>query len=119
MQSNGKSRRRHSEEFKQQVMTACAQPGASVAEVARSFDLNDNLVHQWRRGRGSSFQRTVDAVPGFVALSLPAPLLHEPATSTSVEGIRIEVKRGPLSISVTWPVTAASELAAWMRELLR
>lgn len=119
MQSNGKSRRRHSEEFKQQVIAACAQPGASVAEVARSFDLNDNLVHQWRRGRGSSCLRTVDAVPGFVALSLPAPSSHEPATITSVEGVRIEVKRGPLNISVTWPVAAASELAAWMRELLR
>jgi hypothetical protein len=30
MQGIGKSRRRHSEKFQQQVMGACAQPGASV-----------------------------------------------------------------------------------------
>lgn len=72
MHSNGKPRRRHSKEFKQQVIAACAQPGASVAAGARSFELNDNLVHQWRRGREWSIQRAVEAVPGFVALSLPA-----------------------------------------------
>ena len=119
MHSNGKPRRRHSEEFKQQVIAACAQPGASVAAVARSFELNDNLVHQWRRGRGTSVQRTIETVPGFVALSLPAPTLPEPAAIPPIEDIRIDVKRGPLNISVTWPVTAAAELAAWMRELLR
>lgn len=119
MHSNGKPRRRHSKEFKQQVIAACAQPGASVAAVARSFELNDNLVHQWRRGRGSSIQRAVEAVPGFVALSLPAPTLPEPAAIPPIEGIRIDVKRGPLNISVTWPIGAAPELAAWMREVLR
>jgi transposase len=107
MQSNVKPRRRHSEDFKQQVIAACGVPGASVAEVARSFDLNDNLVHQWRRGRGRPVRATDGAVP--VALA--------PAAST--EGILIDVKRGPLNISVTWPVAAAPQLAAWMRELLR
>lgn len=40
MQSKGKSRRRHSPEFKRQVIAACAQPGASVAGVALSFVLS-------------------------------------------------------------------------------
>ena len=54
MDVNPKQRRRHSAEFKAQVLAACAQPEASVATVALSFKLNDNLVHQWRRGRGAS-----------------------------------------------------------------
>jgi len=33
--------------------------------------------------------------------------------------IRVELHRGAVAISVTWPVGAASERAAWMRELLR
>lgn len=52
MHVNQKPRRRHSEQFKAQVLAACAEPGASVSAVALSFGLNDNLVHQWRRGRG-------------------------------------------------------------------
>ena len=52
MHANQKPRRRHSEQFKAQVLAACAEPGASVSAVALSFGLNDNLVHQWRRGRG-------------------------------------------------------------------
>lgn len=34
-----KSRRRHSAQFKAQVLSACAQPGASVASVALSYGL--------------------------------------------------------------------------------
>lgn len=35
-----------------EAANACAAPGSSVAAVARAFGLNDNLVFQWRRGRG-------------------------------------------------------------------
>ena len=52
MRANQKPRRRHGEQFKAQVLAACAEPGASVSAVALSFGLNANLVHQWRRGRG-------------------------------------------------------------------
>ncbi len=54
MNVKSKAQRRHSEQFKAEVIAVCAQPGASVAAaaVARRFELNDNLVHQWRRGRG-------------------------------------------------------------------
>ena len=49
--------------------------------------------------------------PPFVAVSMPpAPALSE---------IRIELRRGTTAISVAWPTAAATECAAWMRELLR
>jgi hypothetical protein len=41
MHVNQKPRRRHSEQFKAQVLAACAEPGASVSAVALSFGLND------------------------------------------------------------------------------
>jgi transposase len=49
--------------------------------------------------------------PSFVPVSLPA--------SPPLSEIRVELRRGAMAISVTWPVGAASECAAWMRELLR
>lgn len=122
MHSSALPRRRHSPEFKQEVLAACAEPGASVAAVAavaRSFGLNDNLVHQWRRGRGSAVRAAVDACPAFVALTLSAQLVPEPAVAAPFGDIRVEVTRGPLSVAVTWPGAAAAELAVWMRELLR
>ena len=61
MHANQKPRRRHSAQFKAQVLTACAEPGSSVSAIALSFGINANLVHRWRRGRG--FNVTQAGVP--------------------------------------------------------
>ena len=49
----------------------------------------------------------------FVPLQLP-----QPAHATPPD-IRIELRRGATSVTVSWPAEAAAECAAWMRELLR
>lgn len=114
MDVNSKQRRRHSAEFKAQVLAACAEPGASVAVVALSFQLNDNLVHQWRRGRGASpassaMSTTVaESAPQFIALSLPPlPPPSAPAivavAAVAAEEIRLEFKRGAIGVSVCDP----------------
>ena len=128
MDAKSKPRRRHSAQFKAEVIAACAEPGASVAAVARRFELNDNLVHQWRRGRGAAVAQTMPlqacALPAeFVALSLPpqrtATTTQTPATPASSECIRIELRRGATTVNVHWPLTAPAECAGWLRELLR
>lgn len=126
MDVNPKSRRRHSAEFKAQVVAACAEPGATVAAVARAFGLNDNLVHDWRRGRsGAGASKTIgtslqESAPEFVALSLPSPPPSpSPAPAVAPEGIRLEFKRGVIGVSVMWPISAAADCAAWLREVLR
>ena len=125
MDVNPKQRRRHSAELKAQVLAACAVPGASVAAVALSFKLNDNLVHQWRRGRGgnpvsSATSTTVaESAPQFIALSLPPPPSAPTPEVAGSGDIRLEFKRGALGVSVTWPVSAAADCAAWLREVLR
>lgn len=118
-----KPRRRHSKELKQRVVAECAAPGASIAAVAQSNGLNANLVHQWRRGRGFTEEAAVSkpapAAP-FVALTLPSsPGPALPERATGAQEIRMELNRDALRVSVTWPVTAAGECAAWLRELLR
>ena len=123
MEEHRKIRRRHSIEFKSQVIAACCAPGASTAGVALAFGVNANLVRQWRKGRG--FQQVSGArspsggltvAPAFVPLTLP-PQQAQPAPAPA--DIRIEVRRSTLQVSVAWPSTAAADCAAWLRELLR
>ena len=111
-------RREHSAEFKAQVVAACSAPGVSNAAVAMAHGLNPNLARRWvreaeRRGGGALVKAANSAGPAaFVPLQLP------PAQAAPTD-IRIELRRGPIAISVSWPCTAASQCAAWMRELLR
>ncbi len=46
------------------------------------------------------------------------PLRLQP-TELAPADIRIELRRGATAISLSWPCSAASECAAWMRGLLR
>jgi transposase len=107
-------RRRHDRSLKEQVLAECGLPGASVAQVALSHGLNANLVHKWRRtAQGVSAPAAVaSGATEFLAVTVSPPA--EPAAD-----IRIEVRRGPISITITWPMTGAGDCAAWMRELLR
>jgi transposase len=102
-------RRRHSAELKAQVLSECAQRGASVASVALSHGINANIVHKWRRLEGA----TPLPVASFVPVALPVPTRAAPAD------IRMELRRGATTMTITWPAAAAADCAAWMRELLR
>ena len=119
-------RRLHSDEFKADAVASCMQPGMSMAAVAMAHGVNANLLRRWVReaelrppgialdkptARG---MQAPEAKPLFVPVSLPPPVAAEP-----VADIRIELQRGATAITVTWPASAASECAAWMRELLR
>jgi len=33
--------------------------------------------------------------------------------------IRLDLRRGAIAVNVTWPLSASSECAAWLREILR
>ncbi len=103
------ARRRYSAELKAQVLSECAQRGVSVASVAMSHGINANVVHKWRRLAGAAAL----PVASFVPVALPAP------TCAASADIRMELRRGATSMTITWPATAAADCAAWMRELLR
>jgi len=115
----GRRRRRtHSAEFKAQVVAACNSPGVSSAAMAMAHGINANLARRWvldaeRRGGGAF----VGAVSGAVATAF-VPVQLPPADAAPID-IRIELRRGPIAISVSWPCAAAAQCAEWMRELLR
>ena len=108
------TRRRYGAQFKTQVLGECAAPGASVAKVAMAHGINANVVHGWRklaRERGGAAIVPRQFVP--VALE-PAP------TQACVErDIEVELRRGAVTMKVTWPQSARADFAAWTRELLR
>lgn len=119
---DGRRRRRlHSDEFKASAVAACMQPGMSMAAVAMAHGINANLLRRWVkavevRPSDEAVQRlavpTLGAPPAaFVPMQMP--------TNATAADIRIELRRGATSVSLTWPAGAATECAAWMRELLR
>lgn len=111
------SRRRHSAELKARILDECAAPRASIAQVALAHGLNTNLVHKWRRQASglTVVPVPIQRVDGFIPLTL-APT---PAPTKAVADIGIELRRGATLVKVTWPLTAAADCAAWMRELLK
>jgi len=48
-----RTRRTHSEAFKQSMIEACGEPGASVGGVALANGINANQLRRWMRVRGS------------------------------------------------------------------
>lgn len=107
-------RRRHDPELKNKVLRECSQPGTSVAQVALSNGLNTNLVHKWRRlaARGQMPAAASERPAQFIPVALPC-------APQPLPDLRIELRRGATTITVTWPIAAAADCATWMRELLR
>ena len=122
------SRRRHSAQLRAMVLAQCAVPGASVARVSMAHGLNTNLVHGWRKqardGAVVVAAACLVAAPAkptagmahFMPVSL-TPGLSPPMSAPA--DIQVEWRRGATAVKITWPVAAAADCAAWMRELLR
>jgi transposase len=110
-----RKRRRYSPEVKAEILAECDAPGASVGKVAMSHGINANILHGWRKlaRRGGV---AIDVVQrDFVSVAIaPAPEIQ-----TRDERIEVELHRGALTMKLTWPMSAAADLAAWTRELLR
>ena len=137
MHSNSVPRRRHSAELKAKVLAACNKPGASIAAVALAHGLNANLVRKWLVGRGlkrtgipapvtaktSASALAADAQFLPIELAVPVPaacaeaVRHADTAAAVLEPIHIELRRGPLHLSVRWPTSTASDCTAWLREL--
>lgn len=119
-----RTKRTYSVETKAELLAACNAPGASIAAVASANGMNANVLHRWLKGSSQSRQ-SIDAnataadvagpsVPSFIAL----PFLTRPAEPVERE-IKVEVRKGSLVMTVTWPMSAASEFACWSASVLK
>jgi transposase len=117
-------RRRHTDEFKANLVAACSRPGVSIASVALANGINANLLRRWIEQGGQRLP-SVDVVEATVDVSRDqakaafVPVQLDPALSQTASDIRIELKRGATTVVVNWPSSAAAASAAWLREILR
>lgn len=115
-------RRRHTEEFKRQVIEACLQPGVSVAAIALANGLNANYLRRWVRehrevsGPSATLLESVDAMP---AALVPVTVAANSMLNAPPLEIRLDVRRGGTTVQMAWPVEAAAGLGQCLRELLR
>jgi transposase len=115
------TRRRYSEELKARVLVECEAPGSSVAKVAMAHGINANIVHGWRQlVREAKLAQTVAASvqTQFVPVMMN-PAAPQPSTEAAPQRIEVELRRGTVTMKLSWPASAAPEFAAWTRELLR
>lgn len=77
-------RRRWSGEFKRRVVAEASAPGVSVVSVARRYDLDANLVFNWRRRYGGAgVFLPVQVVPD--GPSVPGPVSDATAAAAVAE----------------------------------
>jgi len=115
--SPGRRRRRlHSDEFKADAVAAASQAGMSMASVALARGINANLLRRWVR-EAELPQAVATAQPAAAASTFVPVRMPEPVAQPTE--IRIDVRRGATTITVSWPMAAAAECAGWTRELLR
>jgi transposase len=90
-ESRRRTRRRWGVEFKRQVVSEASAPGVSVAAVARRYDLNANLVFNWRRryGGGGVFLPVAISEP-----ARPAPGVGERASERVAGEIEVALPSG-------------------------
>ena len=88
--------------------------------------MNANVLHRWLKEHQRSGHHQLAAHSPAAALEMTSPLavftpLQLPAAAPQPEPreIKVELRRGALSMVVTWPVSAAAECASWAAALLK
>lgn len=89
--------------------------------------MNANVLHRWlkKHERSGCHQLVAASSSGAVALTAPAPApafialklptaMQEPTACD----IKVELRKGAVSMIVTWPISAAGDLAQWTRAIL-
>ena len=133
-----RTHRTYTAEFKAQMVAACQQPGASIAALAGRQGMNANVLHRWLKehangghhqlvrpgkphalainpfGPFGPFGPPEPTAPAFLPLQLTAPTPGLRDTQ-----IKAELRKGALSMTIAWPVSAATQFANWATALLK
>lgn len=124
-----RTHRTYTREFKAELVAACQVPGTSIAALAGAHAMNANVLHRWLQeharsgchgshmGEGSAHRSSVAKathLPAFIPLQLPAS--HpEPGA----KDIKVDIRKGALTMSITWPVSASADFASWATSILK
>ena len=124
--SRSRTHHTYTAQFKAELVAACQQPGVSIAALAGQHAMNANVLHRWlkehqRSGRHqlaahspAAALETTHCLAAFIPVQLPAP-----ASQPEAREIKVELRKGQLSMVVTRPVSAAAEFASWAGAMLK
>ena len=129
--TKGGTRRKHSDDFRAEVLAQCRQSGKSIAGVALKHGLNANMVRVWLRKSEpspichslvdpASSSAILESEPQqFVAVRMDVPPMAEDKCVKRPTAIQLELRRGNSTAIVKWPSELAGDCGAWLREWLR
>ena len=104
---NGHKKRFWSDEEKREICAQARVVGVSVAQVARRYSMNANLIHKWLRdprfaAHVSDDVLEIDEVPAFLPVEIEG-VVSSPATrlpmSPSVSDARLSAHRVDITLS--------------------
>ena len=101
-----------SEDRKRQLETHARAARLAAGVAAQRTAAADTKSHL----RALAAQRAAAFVP--VAMNA-VNAVNAPNTSAAGDNIRIEFNRGSTTITVAWPLSAARDCGAWLRELMQ
>lgn len=123
-----RTHRTYTREFKAELVAACQVPGASIAAIAGAHAMNANVLHRWLKEHarsgcheqstsGSANRSSValhQHTPAFIPVQLPMP-----GPESETQSIKVEIRKGALTMSITWPGSARLEFASWAASILK
>lgn len=123
-----RTHRTYTRQFKAELVAAAKQSGTSIAALALQHGMNANVLHRWLKeheqdarhqliGLSSSGESVAtSSVPAFISIKLPTvAAAYEPTVSE----IKVELRKGAVSMIITWPTSAAGDLAQWTAAILK
>lgn len=130
--SSGRRRRTYTRQFKAEMVARCLRGDVSLASLAVEHGMNPNVLHRWvtEHGRYGHHALSDDDQPAHNPMALtvstpeaatpfiPVPLSPSQSRAGN-EAIRLELKRGAMTLSVSWPVSSAAQCVELLREWLR
>lgn len=88
--------------------------------------MNANVLHRWLKEHALNGRHQLDGArlrgtaaasartPAFIPIKLHA-VVHEP----TVPELKVELRKSALSMTVTWPISAAADFAQWTQSILK
>lgn len=112
-------RRNHSKAFRAGAVAACRQAGVTVASVALAHGINANLLRKWIKAADEGGAPGKLAIPRESGRVTAVPVRVTPAVIEHSPDIRLDIRRGGLTVQMAWPGTEAEALGKLLGEWLR
>jgi transposase len=124
--STPRTHRTYTAQFKAQLVAACQQPGVSIAALAGQHAMNANVLHRWIKEHHRSGchplaapDRASEPVPSSLQSAFIPVQLPSAVAQPGPQDIKVELRKGALSMALTWPLSAAAQFASWSAAMLK